>query len=91
VRTWPSTAPEQQEIIEHTVGAIQRIAMYIVTLPREQRSEQYAVVRGNFAESIKKFGVEGKAADKWLNLTMQGIEALVSEIEAGGGAAGGKA
>ena len=33
----PSTAPEQREIVDHTVGAIQRIAMYIVTPPREQR------------------------------------------------------
>ena len=36
-------------------------------------------------------GIEGAAAHAWLNSTMHGIELLVSEIEAGGGATGGKA
>jgi hypothetical protein len=65
--------------------------MKIVSLPKEQRTEQYAVVRGNLEASIKKLGVEGDAATKWLDLQMEGLQALVSEIEAAGGAAGGKA
>jgi hypothetical protein len=81
--------PEQKRMLDATLGAVQRIAMKIVELPREQRAAQYAVVRRNFAESIDKFGIEGAAADQWLDSTMQGIAALVLEIEAGGGAAGG--
>jgi len=83
--------PEQQGSLDATVGAIQRIAMKLVTLPGSKRTEQYAVVRRNFEEAIKKFGVEGEAARQWLDMTMKGIQALVSEIEAGGGAKGGTA
>jgi hypothetical protein len=83
--------PEQQRNLDATVGAVQRIAMHIVTLPKKQRAEQYAVVRRTFEESIQKFGVEGETANKWLDATMDMLDALVSEIEAGGGAGGGRA
>jgi hypothetical protein len=62
-----------------------------VSLPKEQRTEQYAVVRRTLEASIKKHGVEGDAATKWLDLQMEALQALVSEIEAAGGAAGGQA
>jgi hypothetical protein len=52
--------PEQQRNLDATVGAVQRIAMHIVTLPKKQRAEQYAVVRRTFEESIQKFGVEAR-------------------------------
>ena len=45
----------------------------------------------NFEAAITEFGIEGAMAHAWLNSTMIGIESLVSEIEAGGGAAGGNA
>jgi hypothetical protein len=83
--------PEPQEELEASIGFVQRVAMKIVSLPKEQRTEQYAVVRRNLEASIKKHGVEGDAATKWLDLQMEGLQALVSEIEAAGGAAGGKA
>ena len=34
-------APEQEEAIAATVGAIQRIAMAIVALPKEERAARY--------------------------------------------------
>ena len=84
-------APEQEEAIAATVGAIQRIAMAIVALPKEERAAHYALVRRNFEAAITKFGIEGAMAHAWLNSTMIGIQTLVTEIETGGGAAGGKA
>jgi len=78
-------APEQEEAIAATVGAIQRIAMAIVALPKEERAAHYALVRRNFEAAITKFGIEGAVAHAWLNSTMIGIESLVTEIEAGGG------
>ena len=36
---------EQEEAVAATVGAIQRIAMKIVALPKEQRAAHYALVR----------------------------------------------
>ena len=78
-------APEQEEAIAATVEAIQRIAMAIVALPKEERAAHYALVRRNFEAAITKFGIEGAMAHAWLKSTMIGIESLVTEIEAGGG------
>jgi len=36
---------EQEEAVAATVGAIQRIAMAIVALPKEQRTAHYALVQ----------------------------------------------
>jgi hypothetical protein len=82
---------EQEEAVAATVGAIQRIAMAIVALPREERAAHYALVRRNFEAAITEFGIGGAMAHAWLNSTMIGIQTLVTEIETGGGAAGGKA
>ena len=81
----------QEEAVAATVGAIQRIAMAIVELPTEGRAAYYAMVRRKFEAVMMEVGIEGATAHAWLNSTMHGIESLVSEIEAGGGAAGGTA
>ena len=81
----------QEEAVAATVGAIQRIAMAIVELPAEGREAHYAMVRHNFEAALMEVGIEGASAQAWLNSTMHGIESLVSEIEAGGGAVGGNA
>ena len=75
---------EQEEAVAATVGAIQRIAMAIVALPKEERAAQYDLVRRQFEASITEFGIEGAMAHAWLNSTMIGIQSLVTEIEAGG-------
>jgi hypothetical protein len=82
---------EQEEVVAATVGAIQRIAMAIVELPTEGRAAHYAMVRRKFEAVMMEVGIEGTTAHAWLNSTMDGIESLVSEIEAGGGASGGTA
>ena len=40
---------------------------------------------------MMEVGIEAATAHAWLNNTMVGIQSLVTEIEAGGGASGGKA
>ena len=82
---------EQEEAVAATVGAIQRIAMAIVELPTEGRAAYYAMVRRKFEAVMMEVGIEGATAHTWLNSTMVGIQSLVTEIEAGGGAAGGTA
>ena len=81
----------EQHAVAATVGAIQRIATAIVELPTEERAAHYAMVRRKFEAVMMEVGIEGATAHAWLNSTMHGIESLVSEIEAGGGAAGGTA
>jgi len=81
----------QAEAVAATVGAIQRIAMAIVELPTDGREAHYAMVRRSFEAALIEVGIEGAAAHAWLNSTMHGIASLVSEIEARGGASGGKA
>jgi hypothetical protein len=85
--TMDDLTPGQEEAAA-TVGAIQRIAMAV---PTEGRAAHYAMVRRNFDAVLMEVGIEGATAHAWLNNMMHGIESLVSEIEAGGGAAGGKA
>ena len=57
---------EQEEAVATTVGAIQRIAMGIVALPKEERARHYAMVRRNFEAAITEFGIEGAMAHAWL-------------------------
>jgi hypothetical protein len=65
--------------------------MAMVELPPEERMAHYTVVRTNLAAAIKELGIEDTIANAWLDNTMHGIQALVMEIEAGGGAEGGTA
>jgi hypothetical protein len=73
--------PEQQRSLDATVGSIQRIATRIVQLPREPREQAFTITRRNFEESIQRFGLDGEQANRWLDLTMGALRALVSEIE----------
>ena len=60
---------EQEEAVAATVGAIQRIAMAIVDLPKGDRAAHYTMIRRNFKTALTECGVEGAAAHAWLNNT----------------------
>jgi hypothetical protein len=83
--------PGQQVAYTATVEAIQRVAMALIELPKDERAAQYPIIRKNFQAAMRESGVEGPMADAWLNSTIIGIQALVTEIETSGGAAGGQA
>ena len=76
---------------EHTAEAVQRIAMALLDLPREERAAQYPVIRRNFEAALTECGIEGPVADAWLDSTIIGIQNLLNEIENSGGAGGGQA
>jgi hypothetical protein len=80
---------EERQALEDSLGAIRRIAMKVIELPKEQREQQYANIRREFENSIRKYGAQGERIAKWLDNMMTAIRALVAEIEAGGGARGG--
>jgi len=56
--------------VSATVGAIQRIAMAMVELPREERMAHYTGVRTNLAAAIKELGIKDTIANAWLDKTM---------------------
>ena len=62
--------------------------MAVVELPTEKRAAHYAMVRRNFEAALMEVGIESVTAHAWLNNMMHSIESIVSEMEAGGGAAG---
>jgi hypothetical protein len=77
--------PEQQLVFDATIAGIQRIAVRILEIPKEEREGAYAITRRAFEQSIQKCGIAGEAADLWLRLTMESLRGLVAEIEARGG------
>jgi hypothetical protein len=79
--------PDEQQ----TAEAVQRMAMALLDLPREERVSEYPVIRRNFEEALRECGIEGAIADAWLDSTMIGIQNLLNDIENSGGAEGGRA
>jgi hypothetical protein len=82
---------EQKEVLDHTLQAVQRIALAMLDLSKDERELQYEIVRRNFERALQTVGIEGQAGRDWLEVTMRALRAFVAEIEAGGGAQGGKA
>ena len=82
---------EQKEVLDHTLQAVQRIALAMLDLSKDERELQYEIVRRNFERALQTVGIEGQAGRDWLEVTMRALRAFVGEIEAGGGAQGGEA
>jgi hypothetical protein len=82
---------EQQHAIKASWDFIQRMAMTLVSTPREHRVEQYAIIRRHFQDNVKEYGFQEETAFQWVDLMVKALQERVSEIEAGGGAAGGHA
>lgn len=72
---------------KHTAEAVQRIAMALLDLPREERP----FIRRNFEAALTECDIDGPVADAWLDTTIIGIQRLVNDIENSGGAVGGQA
>jgi hypothetical protein len=80
-----------QRVYKATVEAIRRVAMALIELPRNEHAAQYPIIRKNFQAAMRECGITGPMADAWLDSTIIGIQALVTEIETSGGARGGHA
>jgi hypothetical protein len=83
--------PEQRQVLDHTLQAVQRIALAMLDLAQDEREQQYGIVRRNFERALSQVGIEEKTAHDWLDVTMRALRAFVSEIDARGGAQGGQA
>jgi hypothetical protein len=82
---------EQQKALDATMGSLNRIAMKILAMPKADREAQYAIVRRSFVESLPVFNINGETGEEWVEKYMGFLRTLVSMIEAGGGAGGGRA
>ena len=68
---------------------VERLAAKIVEMPLERRPEGFMVLREALVEAAKEMKLEGAKLDEFVNHTMNAVETLVRERDAGGGAGGG--
>jgi hypothetical protein len=77
--------------LEASIASQQRIAIAIVAMPKDRRAAGIAKARRIFEDTIKEHGIDGEAGRTWVASMVQGIEILVTAIEASGGDGGGTA
>ena len=75
----------RQAVIEASIGSAQRLAMRIIYLPKDRREVGLETVRRIFSEELRKRGYDDQSVQRWLELRIEGICYLISEIEASGG------
>jgi hypothetical protein len=86
----PEMTPEQRAALEATRRSLERLAVRIAALPKENRTHAFAAARKSLEDANRAKGYEGHpAAGRWLNEYMTSLQIRVAEIEARSGAAGG--
>jgi hypothetical protein len=67
------------------IGSLsERVARRIVTLPKDKREAGLAIVHDNYAAGLRENGLDNEHGRKWLNLQIEEIRRLITEIEASG-------
>ena len=67
------------------IGSLsERVARRIVTLPKDKRDAGLVIVHDNYAAELKENGLDNEHGRKWLNLQIEEIRRLITEIEASG-------
>jgi len=74
----------ENEAFKASVGSVQRIAMRILEVPKDHREAAIEIARRNFTESLEAHGQDHAEGHAWVDLQVQGICALIAEIESGG-------
>jgi hypothetical protein len=77
--------PEIKNVIEQQEASLQRIAMWIVGLPRENRTAAINLARKVFGETFQEASLKPELASKWVDLNVERLHTLVLDMEAGGG------
>src|SRR5258708_33460444 len=57
-----------EALAEAMKGLVERVAMKIVALPKQQRTAQYAIVRRTLRDTAEKLGFGGKDAESFAEL-----------------------
>ena len=76
--------PEIQNVIEQQEASLQRIAMWIVSLPRGNRAAAISLARKVFEETFQQASLNPDLARKWVDLNTERLHALLPDMEAGG-------
>jgi len=81
----------QQNALDAAISSVQQIAMKIVELPVPARDAALKIAEQAFIEATTKFGIVPERGREFVALQIGALRALVKEIEAAGGAKGGRA
>jgi hypothetical protein len=76
---------EIKNVIEQQESSLQRIAMWIVGLPRDKRPAAINLARKVFEETFQEASLNRELARKWVDLNTERLHALQLDMEAGGG------
>jgi hypothetical protein len=76
---------EIKNVIEQQESSLQRIAMWIVGLPRDKRPAAINLARKVFEETFQEASLNPELARKWVDLNTERLHALQLDMEAGGG------
>ena len=76
--------PEIKNVIEQQEASLQRIAMWIIGLPRENRGAAIDLARKVFEETFQQASLNPELARKWVDLNVERLHALLLDMEAGG-------
>ena len=79
------TRDEVQALIDKQEDSLQRIAMWILELPKERRKQAFDVAERTFEQSVGKFGMREEWGRSWIDLSMKRLRSLVINMGASGG------
>ena len=79
------TRDEVQALIDKQEDLLQRIAMWILELPKERRQQAFDVAERTFEQSVGKFGMREEWGRSWIDLSMKRLRSLVINMGASGG------
>ena len=67
--------PEIKNVIEQQEASLQRIAMWIIGLPRENRAAAINLARKIFEETFQQASLNQELARKWVDLNVERLHA----------------
>jgi hypothetical protein len=70
--------PEIKNVIDQQEASLQRIAMWIIGLPRENRAAAIDLARKVFEETFQQASLNPELARKWVDLNSSGYTRFCS-------------
>jgi hypothetical protein len=75
--------PEIKNVIDQQEASLQRIAMWIIGLPRENWAAAIDLARKVFEETFQQASLNPELARKWVDLNVERLHAFLFDMEAG--------